>query len=174
MPTTTEPPYLHKSSGIAARNGTSTHTITFTTDGSAPFTPTNGSLLVFTIFGPVTHNNSGGWTKRLSPVNTGELTVFTITASSTNSITITNNASNYPNVWEVKEYPAGSTWVGTGAGDSQTAATAPPTLTSGLVSGTPRVIESAVGLVSAVSGDAPTGTTWSAPWVEDSDQFTVH
>src|SRR3982750_1728520 len=102
---------LHTSYGISAGNGTATRTINFTTDGSAPFTPTNGNKLIFIIAGAVTNTNSAGWTEQLQPVSGCELSVFTITASSTNSITITNNGSNYPETWWVFEYPSTSAYV---------------------------------------------------------------
>jgi hypothetical protein len=173
--TTTEPPYLHKSTGVAARNGTTTHTINFTTDGDAPFTPATGSLLVFFIFGAVTHTNSAGWTERFQPVNTGELSLFEITSAPTTSITITHNGSNYPAPWVVYELPAGTTYVsGVQApalsGGANTTDTF-PTL-SGLTggAGNERLILAAKGRALTTSGSSlAAATTWGSSFVEDSE-----
>lgn len=175
MGTTTEPPYLHKSAGVAARNGTSSHTVTFTTDGDAPFTPATGSLLVFFIFGAVTHTNSAGWTERFQPVSTAELSLFEITSAPTTSITITHNGSNYPTPWVVYELPAGTTFdVGIQApllvGGANTTDTF-PTL-SGLTggAGNERLILAAKGRALTSSGSSLTAaTTWGSSFVEDSE-----
>jgi hypothetical protein len=166
MGVTTEPPHVHKSSGIAPRNGTSTHVINFTTDGDAPFTPANGNLLLLIIFGGVTNANAGGWNEQLSPVSSGELSLFTFTASSTTSITITHNASNYPCPWTVIELPAGSTYT-SGQSDNASSETFP---TLGSLPGTEQLIYGARG---RIAGGSETNATavWTAPWVEDSDQF---
>lgn len=168
MAATTEPPWLHKSVGVAARNGTSGHTITFATDGDAPFTPATGTLLVVTVYGPVTHTAAGGWTERLQPVNSGELSVFTITSAPTASIVLTHNASNYPILFEVKEYPAGSAWT-SGAGSSIFNDTI-PALTG--LPGTEQVVTS---ILARIAGNTATNgsAVWTAPFTEDADLFTV-
>ena len=58
MAVTTEPPWINKTSGTAARNGTTSHTISF------GFTSTTGNLLVVIISGDVTHTVTG-WTEQL-------------------------------------------------------------------------------------------------------------
>lgn len=180
MGTTTEPPYLHKSAGVAARNGTTTHTITFTTDGDAPFTPATGSLLVFFIFGAVTHTNSGGWTERFQPVNTGELSLFEITSAPTTSITITHNGSNYPAPWVVYELPAGTTYVSgvqapALAGGANTTDTF-PTL-SGLTggAGNERLILAAKGRALTTTNSTQTASSvWAGSYVEDCELNIAH
>jgi hypothetical protein len=169
----TEPPWLNKSGGVAARNGTTSRTITFSTDGDAPFTPTNGSLLVFLCFGGVTHTVSvGGWTEQLSPVNSGELSVFTVTAASHTTIAITHNGSNYPVNWLAYEFASGSTWTnGTGQSVADVDNQTWPAL--GSLPGTDQVVIAARGQAQGPTGGPPAGT-WSAPWVEDYKQSTAH
>lgn len=167
MGTTTEPPWVHKSSGIAPRNGTAAHTINFTTDGDAPFTPANGNVLVFLIFGPVTHTEaSGTWSKRVGPVDSAELALFDKTASSTNSVTINHNGSNYLTPWIVYEFPAGTTYTGsignTNTSDTFSALTGLP--------GTEQVVIGARGR-SQTSSNAnnAASSTWGGSFVEDCD-----
>lgn len=164
---------INTSYGIVAGNGTTTHTINFTTDGSSPFTPTNGRLLVFIIGGAVTNTNAGGWTEQLQPVSGCELSVFTITASSTTSITITNNGSNYPETWWVFEFAAGSVYQ---AGTSNL----PTVGTSGVsrawgntlsgLSGTSATIIAAVSSGNTSGGSVTFTTAWSAPFTLVSNQ----
>jgi hypothetical protein len=167
MAVTTEPPWLNKSTGTAARNGTTSHTLNFTTDGSNPFTPTDGSFLLLIIHGAVTHTISG-WTEQAQPVSSGELSVFTRTASSTTSVTVTHNGSNYPINWCIEEYPAGTTFTGvdstTGSNDTMPALTGLP--------GTAQVIIGALGRT-AVGSETGASISPSAPWVEDADLFAV-
>jgi hypothetical protein len=174
MTTTTEPPWLHKSSGVSARNGTTSRTITFSTFGDAPFTPATGSLLVVIVFGAVTNATSGSWTEQLQPVSSGELSVFTSTNNSStappSSITITNNGSNYDEMICVMEFPAGSSY--TNGTSSTPSSDTWPTL-SGLTggSGNERVIVGARGRVVTATATTSMTTSWTAPWVEDADVF---
>lgn len=173
----TEPPWVHKTVGISARNGTTSRTITFSTFGDAPFTPTAGNLLVVVVFGAVT-NTVSGWTERVQPVNSGELSVFEIVAagtagtpSSTTSITVTNNGSNYPEAIAVLELPAGSVYTSS-TGSTPTSDTFPAL---GSLPGTERLIIAARGRVSGsvLAGGSIASSVWSAPWVEDADLFTA-
>lgn len=173
----TEPPWVHKTVGISARNGTTSRTITFSTFGDAPFTPTAGNLLVVVVFGAVT-NTVAGWTERVQPVNSGELSVFEIVAagtagtpSSTTTITITNNGSNYPEAIAVLELPAGSVYTSS-TSNTPTSDTFPAL---GSLPGTERLIIAARGRVSGsvLAGGSIASSVWSAPWVEDADLFTA-
>lgn len=168
MGTTTEPPWVHKSQGVASRNGTTTHVVTFSTDGDAPFTPTNGNVLVVVVFGAVTHTvSAGGWTEQQQPVSSGELSIFTVTASGTTSISVAHNGSNYPMSFCVYEFPAGSTITASnGFADSSDTFTA----LAGLP-GTPQLIIAAAGRVMASVGATAGSAVWTAPFVEDADQF---
>jgi hypothetical protein len=168
MAVVTEPPWIHKSQGVAPRNGTNSHTITFTTDGDAPFTPATGSLLLVYIGGGVT-NAASGWTEVEQPVSSGELSAFTIVSASTTSITVTHNASNYPCPWVVKEYPAGS--VVTSSTSSNTTNDTFPTL-SGLTggAGNERVIDAAF-LRVADGGESGFSAVWGSSFIEDADQY---
>lgn len=168
MAVTTEPPWVHKSQGVAPRNGTTSHTINFTTDGDAPFTPATGSLLLVYIGGGVT-NAASGWTEVEQPVSSGELSAFTIVSAPTTSITVTHNGSNYPCPWVVKEYPSGS--VVTSSTSSNTSNDTFPTL-SGLTggAGNERVIDAAF-LRVADGGESGFSAVWGSSFVEDADQY---
>jgi hypothetical protein len=167
---TTEPPYTNKSQGVAPRNGTNTHVINFTTDGDAPFTPTNGRMLVFVIYGAVTHTvSAGSWTEQLQPVSSGELSIFTVTAASHTSISVLHNGSNYPAPWCILEIPAGSTYT-SGIGSSPTADTF-PALTG--LPGTAQLIIGARGRTSSQVQETGASSVWTAPWVEDADQVEL-
>lgn len=162
--------WLNRTAGILARNGTSSHTLTFSTDGDAPFTPTNGRLLVVVVAGGVTHSWPGGWTEQLQPVNNAELSVATATASSTSSVTITHNGSNYPVAYAAYEFASNASWV-TGVGASNTASTAASPDLSGLPG-------TAVSVFWSACSTIPTDTsardaTWTAPAVEDVDLYTA-
>lgn len=161
MGTTTEPPWINKSGGVSARNGTNTHTVPF------GFTSTSGSLLVVVMFGAVTHTASG-WTEQLSPVSSGELSVFTKTSAGDNSITAVHNGSNYAISSVVYEFPAGSTYVG-GDSSNNTSETFP---TLGL-SGSPMLVIAARGRT-ATGTETGASTVWSGGMVEDLDVYDAY
>lgn len=159
-PTPSPRPWLNIGSGLAARNGTTSHTVSF------GFTSTSGSLLLFLAYGAVTHAATG-WTVVESPTSSGQLAMLTKTSAGDSSITLLHNGSNYPVGWTVYELPAGSTiTTSDNAGDS---ADTFPTIT---LPGTAQVVIAARG---RVAGGSETGasTTWTSPLVEDSDVFTA-
>lgn len=158
MAVTTEPAWLNKSSGVAARNGTTSHTIPF------GFTSTSGSFLVVVVFGAVTHAVTG-WTERLQPVSSGELSVFTKTSAGDSSIVVTHNGSNYPVGWVAFEFPAGAAYTA-GIGSTPSADTF-PALTG--LPGTAQVVIAARGRNSS-DQSSTASSVWTAPWVEDFDQ----
>ena len=168
MGVTTEPPWLHKTVGVAAGNGTNAHTITFSTFGDAPFTPADGSLLAVFVFGAVTHTvSAGGWTEQAEPVNSGEMSLFTVTASSTTSITITHNGSNYPIGVAVYEFAAGSTFLAAiGAAGAGTDVF--PAL-SGLAA-VEKVVIGARGRTE-VNGTSGASTVWTNSYVQDASLY---
>jgi hypothetical protein len=164
------PEWLNRTAGVLARNGTDSHTLTFGSDGDAPFTPTDGRFLVVVVDGPVTHGWPGGWTERLSPVNTSELSVATATASSTTSVVITHNSGNKPIAFAAYEFPAGTTWVTGGSSADTSPSGACPDLTG--LPGT------AVSVFSAISIAVPStasaiSAAWTAPATEDADFFAA-
>lgn len=161
MAVTTEPPWLNKTSGISPRNATSTHTISF------GWTAGTGTFLVVVMAGSVTNANAGGWTERLQPVNNTELSVFTKTGAGESSITVTNNAANYPVAWVAYEFRAGTTWTN-GIG-STTSADVFPTLTG--LPGTAQMVIAARSR-SASATNSTGSTEWPAGWVEDLDAAT--
>ena len=99
--------WTSRSSGTLARNGTSTQTINFTPALA-------GSLLVVVVASPTAHTAlTAGWTKRLSPSGTSELAVFTRNANVGDaSLMISMSSSNFPLLYTVYEFPAGSYWYG--------------------------------------------------------------
>src|SRR5690349_3891582 len=124
--------WINRSNGIAGRNGTYVHTINFTTDGDAPFTPTDGNLLVLAIGGPVVNALAAPWITQLDPTNTTQLTVATCDVKSISSVTIqhpTGGTVNQAIPWSVYEFPAGSRYL-SGAALANTPVTDPqPSLT---------------------------------------------
>jgi hypothetical protein len=111
-------PWLNRAVYQLPRNGTTTHTVDPTSatnlvSGSA-FTPTSGRLLVAVIEGAVTSTTPSGWTLPSggSAVNlTGLYVWWRSAAAGSNAFTTTHNASNYPVVVSIYEFPAGSTFV---------------------------------------------------------------
>jgi uncharacterized cupin superfamily protein len=162
MAATTEPPWVNKASGTAARNGTTSHTISF------GFTSTSGNLLVAVIHGAVTHTASG-WTKQAGPVAAGECSLFTKTSAGDSSIAVTHNGSNYPVNYVIYEFASGSTFTGTdsttGANDTMPALTGLP--------GTEQVIIAALGRVTTGS-ETNASISPGAPWIEDGDLFVAN
>lgn len=161
MAVTTEPPWLNKASGTAARNGTTSHTISF------GFTSTSGSLLAVFIHGAVT-NTASGWTKQAGPVATGECSLFTKISAGDSSITVTHNGSNYPVNYVIYEFPTGSTVTGV---DSTTGSSDTLVGLTGL-SGAPQVTIAAIGRV-AIGSETGASATWSGSLVEDGDLFVA-
>lgn len=153
---------LNTSGGVAARNGTSSHTVSF------GFTSTAGSLLVFICAASVT-NAATGWTERHSPVQSAELSVFTKTSVGDSSITVTHNASNYPMQWWVEEWPAGTDWVN--GAQASAGNTTMPNLTG--LPGTPvRVSSTLARSASGTSGSLSAGS-WGGTTIEDRDAITL-
>lgn len=152
--------WLNRTAGVAARNGTTSHTITFTA-------ATSGSFLVAVVGGAVTHTWPGGWTEQLQPVNNTELSVATKTASAAeSSVTITHNGSNYPVIYVIYEFPSGTTW---GVSNSGTG-TSNVGLTGVTVGDT---VYSAFNWSVAAGTSSSSGFTsvWTTPDTEDLDQF---
>lgn len=162
MGVTTEPPWVNFSTGVAARNGTTTHAINF------GYTSTSGSLLCVLVFGGVT-NTVAGWTKQAGPVSSGELSLFTKTSAGDSSISVTHNAANYPSAWAAYEFYTGSTLT---AVDSDNASAETFTGLTGLP-GTAQVIIGARGRIAGSTAATGASTAWIAPWVADVDSFTV-
>lgn len=156
--------WINRTVGVAARNGTSSHTITFTP-------ATSGRLLMVVMSGSVTHTMStSGYTKRVTAVNSTELAVWTKTAAaSESSLTVTHNASNYPVEYAIYEFPAGSAWL---AGSNQPNTSTWAALTG--LTGTPTVFAAISQNQSAAIGATVLTTTTSAPWTEDYDDGTVY
>lgn len=167
MAVVTEPPWINKTSGISARNGTTTHTIPL------GFTPTSGNFLQFVVGGAVTHTNAG-WTERVAPVSNGELSVFTKTSDGTETTFVdTVNGSNFPVVWAAYEFPAGTTWTGSVSNANASTNNGFSQLTG--LPGTAQVAFGVMGVYSGVGNGSAviTAATWTTPWVEDAEQAAV-
>lgn len=181
MAVTTEPPWVNKNQGTAARNGTSAHTIGASGAAVTPssgcvlnFTPTAGRAIAVFVAGSVTHTSSGsgagsGWTERQQPVDSAELSLFTKDSAAGNDfLTLTHNGPDYPIAWCWIEFPAGTTYT-TSTGATGTPLTY-PALTG--LPGTDQVVFAAFCAgVTHTTGTLPSGTV-SAPWVEDADLAT--
>jgi hypothetical protein len=151
-------------SGVAARNGTTSHTIPF------GFTSTSGNLLAFFIFGAVTHTGPGApWTEQEQPVASGELSLFTATSSGQSSITITHNGSNYPACWVCYEWYAGSTLTATVSANANSDTF--PALTG--LPGTEQVAVAAFGRTAPSSTETNASAAWGGSLVEDADLFSA-
>lgn len=161
MAAVSEPPWLNKSAGTAARNGTNAHTINF------GFTSAAGSLLVAITHSAAT-NSAVGWTKHAGPAGAGEAALMTKTSTGDSSIAVTHNASDYATNWLVYEFPAGSTLTGfdwtAGSSDALEPLNGLP--------GTEQVIIGILGR-GTTGGESGGSIAPSAPWVEDADLFTA-
>jgi hypothetical protein len=166
MGVTTEPPWLNTSSGIAARNGTNTHVIPF------GFTSTPGSFLQIIVYGGVTQVGPGDpWTERLSPINSGELSLFTKDESTgDSSFTVTHNGSNYAVAYAVWEFAEGTVYTG-GAQANVSNVNTMPELTG--LPGVEQVVFGALGRVNGADTATAASAAWPENWVEDADLFTV-
>lgn len=162
LATAPQPHWINRTFGVGVRNGTADHTLTFTPASA-------GSLLVVIVSGAVTHTAvTAGWTKRLAPVDSTELAVFTRSANAgDSSLQLTHNGSNYPINYVVYEFPSGCSYVsGAGADSGNT----PPI--SGLP-GTAVTVFGAMSQVSLTPSDPTLTMEWGYGWVEDIDVMTI-
>ncbi len=155
--------WVEKTEGTAVRNGTNAHTINF-----AP--AANGSLLVAIISGPVTNTMvTAGWTKQLGPINSTELSVFTKTATTGESVLqVTHNGSNYPVEYVIYEFSAGSIYH---SGVGQANGGVFPTL--GGISGSSITVFAGQSVYHG-SGSTPLATNWNYFWRADINRNTLH
>lgn len=157
--------WINRSLVQAPRNGTTSHTISFTA-------ATAGNLLVLVMEGAVTHTVPTGWTRQAQALNNTELSVYTKTATAgESSFSTTHNGSDYPVGAVVYEFAAGSTWSGAVSNINGALGGVNPTL-SGLT-GTNLVF----GAVAVTVADTfLPSTVWSGVTglVEDSDVSVAH
>lgn len=157
--------WVNRSLIQAPRNGTTSHTVSFTAAAS-------GNLLVAVAEGAVTSTTPTGWTLPAggSAVNNTGLYVWYKTATAAeSSFTTTHNAANYPAGFVVYEFAAGSTFVASVAGTAIDAtAGANPNLTG--LTGT-NLLFGAIGVGSS-TGTPAMSCAWSGTGspVEDVDQ----
>lgn len=156
-------PWIARSEGTGPRNGTNSHTISFTPASA-------GSLLVAVVGGAVTHTMvTSGWTKRLSPANTTELAVFTKTAGAgESSFQLTHNGSNYPIEYVVYEFPVGSTYH---SGVGQQGDGTFPTL--GGLPGVGITVFAGLSLSLTPGDNTPRTAIWNYFWEGDLDRNTT-
>ena len=157
------PTWVRRTAGLAPRNGTLTHTVTFTA-------ATSGNLLVAVIAAGVTHAFSAGWTERQQPVAGTELSVATKTAAAgETTVTITHNAANYPMQWVIYEFAAGSTF-GVSLNQAGVAAAAAWSTLGAIPSGSTVFAAHDFGIGAAAETNVT--TAWTTPATEDVDAFT--
>lgn len=146
------------------RNGTNSHTCTFTT-------ATAGNLLVAIIGGAQTSSTPTGWSLLTSAVGSCGLYVFTKTASAgENSFTTTHNGTNYPIEGVVYEFLAGSASIGTPGTTTSLLANSSVTgpSTTGLTGSYTRFSAKTQGIPSSIS--TPT-TSWTLPSTNNYDAY---
>lgn len=144
------------------RNGTNSHTCTFTP-------ATAGSLLVAVVAGPVTFSTPAGWSVVGSAVNNGGLYVFAkVATAAEDTFTTTHNGANHPILGVVYEYPAGST-IQAASSSINNLVNSPlvsPTV-AGLVG--PFTRFGVTGQVQTSGAAPPSTTAWTTPTIEDYD-----
>jgi hypothetical protein len=146
------------------KNGTNSHTCTFTA-------ATSGNFLVAVVSGSVTFTTPAGWTNTASTVGNSGLYAFTKTASAAeSSFSTTHNDSNYPIRGVVYEFYAGTSVQNSNSANSQSS--------SGTVNGP--AVSSLSGTYSRFAarsqslGVDPTDTAscaWTLPTTEDYDTY---
>ena len=156
--------FTHRSSGTAAVNAGSTHTLTFTPAAA-------NSLLVLVAASGTLLTFPAGWTEKISAINYTGLYVATKTATAgETSVVITHNAAGYVAQWAVYEFPPGSAYgIGTQA-NGQTITVPPPALT-GIPSGHTvfAVLDMAANNVNTLNFTS----AWTQPPTEDVDAFAA-
>lgn len=148
-----------------ARNGTNSHTCTFTA-------ATAGNFLVAIVAGPITFTTPSGWTLLTSAVNYSTVYVFTKTASaSESSFSTTHNDSNLPILGIVYEFPPGTVAYG---GTSAIAQAYNTTTTGPQITGLGGTYTRfAARTVGSDRGDTTFSAAWTVPSIEDYDVLEV-
>lgn len=157
----------------APRNGTTTHTVdpsSGTVVSGSLFTPTAGRLLVVSVEGAVTSTTPAGWTLPSggSAVNFTGLYVWYRTAAGGDTFSTTHNTANYPVVFDIYEFPAGSTFSGAAGSTGVASGGAGPSV--GSLTGT-NMIMGTVG--NEAFSTSSTGTVTWASGVEAIDTLVV-
>jgi len=162
-------PWHNQSDGVAARNGTTSHTINF------GFSAMEGRQLMVIVAGAVTHDITG-WTQDAVATNLTEVAVFTKTATEgESSATVTHNGSDYPVAWTAFEFPAGMV-VDSSTTEAGVADGTWPQLT-GLDGGSGNDARMLFGIYSETSGATDDITASGTPgtgMTELVDSFTIH
>lgn len=156
--------WLNHVAVAAPRNGSTTHTVSPSSGvvvAGTAFTPSAGNLLVCVVEGAVTSSTPTGWTLPSggSAVNNTGLYVWHRVAAGADTFSTTHNGSNYPVVFDIYEFPAGSAFLAaasavgvsaaSGAGPSLSGLTAAANFRAGVVGQT------------VSNGLAPGSFTWS-------------
>jgi hypothetical protein len=165
--------WLNRVAIAAPRNGTTTHTVnpaSGTVVNGTLFTPTAGRLLVVACEGAVTSTTPSGWTLPTggSAVNFTGLYVWWRTAAGSDTFTTTHNTANYPAVFDIYEYPAGTTFSGAASSTGVASGGAGPSV--GSLTGT-NLIMGTVGNEAFSTSSA--GTVGWASGVEAIDTLVV-
>jgi hypothetical protein len=155
--------WVNRSLVQAPRNGTTSHTVSFTP-------ATSGNLLVAIAEGAVTSTTPTGWTlpaNGSSVNNTGLYVWYKTATASESSFTTTHNGSNYPAGFVIYEFAAGSVFVKSATANNLATSAANPALTG--LTGT-NLTYGVIG-VDDTASNAYTSTVWSGTGspVEDVD-----
>lgn len=154
--------WINRSLVQAPRNGTLTHSVSFTPAAA-------GSLLVCVAEGSVTSSTPAGWTLPdggFAVSNTGLYVWWKIATAGESALTTTHNGSNYPVAFIVYEFAAGSAFVASVAGAGIAPDNANPALTG--LTGTNLVLGVVAGGITSTS-NATTAWSGTGSPVEDVD-----
>ena len=163
--TTPQPKWRRRTAGVAARNGTATHTLTFPAASA-------GSLLVAVVAGVTgsTTVATPGWTQQDVAQDGGtELIVLTTSASGgETSLSLVHGYANIPLAFVVYEVASGSTWEASASNGNGPA----PALNA--LPGTPVMAVAALAMESASPSNPTPDTSWRFGWHEDVDSMTIY
>jgi hypothetical protein len=151
------------SGSSVSKNGTNSHTCTFTA-------ATAGNFLVAVVAGGVTSTTPSGWTLLVSAVNNSGLYVFTKTASASEaSFSTTHNGSNYAIKGVVYEFLGGTSAIGSNSATGQAANTVVTGPSVSSLTGTySRFAARSYGHDGSSSSSS---VSWTLPTVEDYDDY---
>ena len=166
--TPTASAWVNHETAIDARNGTSTHSVTFAN------TPTTGNLLVLVVAGDITSTTPSGWTSYASAVNGTGLYVFTKTATSGDTgFSTTNNASNYPLAYELFEFSSSAAMSGTAGTVTSNAGVNTWASATSLPGTSVFVVATHSFGIGTGGGSSILPTTWASPWTKSADLYTA-
>lgn len=158
--------WVNRSVYSGPRNGTTSHTVSFTA-------ATAGNFLIAVVAGSVTSSTPTGWASVQSAVQNAGIYVFSkIASNGESSFSTTHNSSNYPILVVIYEFPADSSVVGTagtGTGYGAGAQTGPAC--TGLPS--TQYVRFAAECRNLNDPSYTASMAWTLPSVEDYDAYVA-